>query len=171
MKNKLPRIVKIAATKHFVITTLWSNGEMRTIDFNQIFDQWEQAGDTVLLQLKDPLIFQSVAVSPGHTLWWPFLAVTYTFNGITSEAPVDLDPDVLYQNSTLIQGYDKPDIGILLKQARIKAGLSQLEVAKNSGTSRTYISKIENHQADIQMETLFKIISLGIGKQLKISIE
>jgi len=48
----------------------------------------------------------------------------------------------------------------------LEAGLSQIDVATKSGTSRNYISRIENGKSDIQLETLNKIVQLGIGKQI-----
>jgi transcriptional regulator with XRE-family HTH domain len=66
--------------------------------------------------------------------------------------------------------YGRNQIGQLLKTAREEAGLSQGEVARNSGTTRNYISKIETGKADIQLNTLYRLIKLGIGKELKLSI-
>ena len=59
-------------------------------------------------------------------------------------------------------------VGIMLKQAREKAGLSQTDVAINAGTTRNYISRIENGKSDIQLETLHKIVELGLGKEMRL---
>jgi transcriptional regulator with XRE-family HTH domain len=58
----------------------------------------------------------------------------------------------------------------MLKEAREKAGLSQAEVALSAGTTRNYISRIENGKSDIQLETLHKIVALGLGKELKVEV-
>lgn len=62
-------------------------------------------------------------------------------------------------------------LGAMLRQARKKAGLTQADVALNSGTTSKYISRIEHDKSDIQLGTLQKIIELGIGKKMYISIE
>jgi transcriptional regulator with XRE-family HTH domain len=75
----------------------------------------------------------------------------------------------LYQNST----YDpnqNPEIGLLIKQARQDAGLTQAELALKSGTSKHYISRLENNKTDIELLTLKKIIEAGLGKKLQIGI-
>jgi len=48
--------------------------------------------------------------------------------------------------------------------------MSQQELALVSGTSRTYISRIENNRSDIELGTLQKIIETGLGKKLEIKI-
>lgn len=61
-------------------------------------------------------------------------------------------------------------IGKLLKMARKKSGLTQEALARKSGTTRTYISRIENDRSDLEIATLKKIIEIGLGKQLEIKI-
>ncbi|MBI1185340.1 helix-turn-helix domain-containing protein [bacterium] len=62
-------------------------------------------------------------------------------------------------------------LGRLIREARRKAGLTQQELAILSGTSRTYISRIENERSDIELATLKKIIEVGLGRQLEIKIK
>jgi len=66
-------------------------------------------------------------------------------------------------------GYENFKIGILLKQARQKAGLTQLEMAEAIGTKKTAISRLENHTADIRLSTLEKYAK-ALGKKISISI-
>lgn len=61
-------------------------------------------------------------------------------------------------------------IGSLIKNARKQAGLTQEELARRSGTTKNYISRIENNKSDIEFGTLMKIIEIGLGKQLSINI-
>ena len=49
------------------------------------------------------------------------------------------------------QGYDEFKIGVLLKQARIDAGLTQEDVAAKLNTKKSAISRIENHASDIKL--------------------
>ena len=44
-----------------------------------------------------------------------------------------------------------------LKEERKRAGLTQEELAEKIGTKKTYISRLENGKADIQLSTLFRI--------------
>jgi transcriptional regulator with XRE-family HTH domain len=62
-------------------------------------------------------------------------------------------------------------IGKMIKENRLKSGLTQQELALKSGTTRTYISRIENERSDIELGTLKKIIESGLGKKIEISIK
>ena len=117
-------------------------------------------------------VFKNVSVinEPPSTLEWVNHPVTFTFKGEIQTAPTDLDPDVLYQESMFVRMIDSIPVGIMLKQAREKAGLTQTDVAINAGTTRNYISRIENGKSDIQVETLHKIVELGLGKELRLEV-
>ena len=56
-----------------------------------------------------------------------------------------------------------------LKEQRRLAGLTQEQLAAKIGTKKSYISKIENGHADIQLSTLFRIFG-GLGKRLSLSV-
>ena len=56
-----------------------------------------------------------------------------------------------------------------LKEERKRAGLTQEELAEKIGTKKTYISRIENGKADIQLNTLFRIFE-GLGKRVSLTI-
>jgi ribosome-binding protein aMBF1 (putative translation factor) len=61
-------------------------------------------------------------------------------------------------------------LGIMLKEARLEANLTQEELAEKTGTKKSYISRIERGLSDIQISTYYKLIELGLGKHLNISI-
>lgn len=67
------------------------------------------------------------------------------------------------------EGYRNFKIGVLLKQAREKAGLTQDEVAEQLNTKKTAVSRIENHAEDIRLSTLEKYAN-AFGKKLKIEL-
>ena len=67
------------------------------------------------------------------------------------------------------QGYREFKIGVLLKQAREQAGLSQEELAKRVGTKKTAISRIENHAQDIKLSTIQKV-ARALGKDLEVRL-
>lgn len=54
----------------------------------------------------------------------------------------------------LDSGYEDFKVGVLLRQAREKAGLTQEEVARRLDTQKSAISRIENHAGDIRFSTL-----------------
>jgi len=67
------------------------------------------------------------------------------------------------------EGYERFKIGVLLRQAREEAGISQEELAKRLNTQKTAISRIENHAEDIKLSTLEKFAA-ALGKRLHISL-
>jgi DNA-binding XRE family transcriptional regulator len=68
-------------------------------------------------------------------------------------------------------GYEQFKIGALLQEARLKCGLTQEELALKCGTTKSYISKIENDVKEVRISTLQKIVELGLGGKLKLSIK
>jgi len=70
----------------------------------------------------------------------------------------------------LEEGYENFRIGAMLQEARLKKGLTQQELADKVGTSKSYISKIENNVKEARLSTLKKIVELGFGGKLKLSI-
>ena len=67
------------------------------------------------------------------------------------------------------KGYQEFKLGVLLRQAREEAGLTQEELARRINTKKTAISRIENHAEDIKLSTLEKFVN-ALGKQLTISV-
>lgn len=61
-------------------------------------------------------------------------------------------------------------LGVMLKEARKEAKLTQEELAKRTGTKKSYISRIERGLSDIQISTYNKLIEIGLGKHLNITI-
>jgi len=61
-------------------------------------------------------------------------------------------------------------LGVMLKEARKEANVTQEELATRTGTKKSYISRIERGQSDIQFSTYYKLIEIGLGKHLNISI-
>lgn len=54
----------------------------------------------------------------------------------------------------------------MLKAARKEAKLTQEELAERAGTKKSYISKLENGKANIQLSTLFRIFEKGLNKRI-----
>ena len=69
------------------------------------------------------------------------------------------------------KGYQAFKLGFLIQQARIEKGLTQEELALKCGTNKGYISKIENDLKEVRISTLQKIVELGLGGRLELSIK
>lgn len=67
------------------------------------------------------------------------------------------------------KGYENFKIGVLLKQAREEAGMTQEELAEKLHTKKSAISRIENHSEDMRLSTLKNYVS-AIGKKLQVNI-
>ena len=66
-------------------------------------------------------------------------------------------------------GYEQFKIGVILKQAREEAGLTQEELAVKLNTKKSAISRIENHAEDIKLSTLEKFAN-ALGKKLHLKV-
>jgi HTH-type transcriptional regulator / antitoxin HipB len=67
------------------------------------------------------------------------------------------------------EGYEQFKIGVLLRQARESAGLTQEELARRLKTQKTAISRIENHAEDIKLSTLDRVAK-ALGKRIEVTI-
>lgn len=67
--------------------------------------------------------------------------------------------------------YETFRIGVLIQEARKKQNLTQQELAEKVGTTKSYISRIENNASDIRLSTLMRIIREGLGGHLKLSLD
>lgn len=172
MNKRIPKILKINRInkKRLEISVLFSNGEDRILDFHHIFKKvWKVTKTDPEYKLLRPDEFAKVKVE-GYSLCWDNVKIKITgTKGKKKTVGFDVGADTLFDLST-------PDetmilaIGSLLKQARQAANLSQEEVAHLSGTSRTYITRLENNKQDIEIMTLKKIVEAGLCKKLEIAI-
>ena len=62
-------------------------------------------------------------------------------------------------------------IAELVKEKRKEAHLTQQELADRLNVKRTYISKIERAVGDIRISTIRKIVEVGLGGTLQITIK
>jgi transcriptional regulator with XRE-family HTH domain len=58
----------------------------------------------------------------------------------------------------------------MIQELSKEKGLTQEELAEKCGTSKTYISRIENNASDIRLSTLMRIIQDGLGGRLTLSV-
>ena len=68
------------------------------------------------------------------------------------------------------QEYEAFKLGVLIQEMRQKKHLTQEQLATKCGTTKSYISRIENNASDIRLSTLMRIIRDGLGGQLNLSV-
>lgn len=164
--------MKINSVDGYLVSCLFNNGESRVIDFKDLFEQVFkiEENDPATELLKDYNAFGQIRIIE-NTVGWPNIGLyAEDENGERVFYPYDLDPIVLYQNSKLDQERSLV-IGMMIKQARKEEGLTQEELAAKSGTSKHYISRIENSKSDIELLTLKKIVEAGLGRKLQVQID
>lgn len=61
-------------------------------------------------------------------------------------------------------------ISEMLKEARKEAHITQEQLAERIGTKKSYISRLENGKADIQVSTLYKIFEAGLGRKIRLTL-
>lgn len=170
-KAILPRVLKINWIKGLNISVVFNNGETRVIDFQQFFDQKGVEEESPEYILKDPKEFAKVEVASNTLSWKNAKQIVPGLHGGLVEVPYEICPDTIYAISRSVKSCQYSQIGHLLKENRIKSGMTQLELALKSGTTRNYISRIENNHSDIEIGTLRKIIEIGLGKRMDIQIK
>lgn len=75
------------------------------------------------------------------------------------------------ERETYEQGFEAFKLGVLIQEMREKNNLTQEQLASRCGTTKSYISRIENNASDIRLSTLMRIINEGFGGRLQISVQ
>lgn len=75
------------------------------------------------------------------------------------------------ERDELEAGYEAFKIGALIYNTRVEMGMTQEQLAERVGTTKSYISKIENNIKEARISTLQKIIELGFGGRLELNIK
>ncbi len=61
-------------------------------------------------------------------------------------------------------------IGEVIKEERRLAKMTQEQLAEKIGAKKSFISRIENGQSDIQLSTLYRLLELGLGKKVELTV-
>ena len=69
------------------------------------------------------------------------------------------------------QEFEAFKIGVIIHEMRKRRNLTQQQLADKCGTTKSYISRIENDASDIRLSTLMRIIRLGLDANLHLHIE
>ena len=75
------------------------------------------------------------------------------------------------KRETFEEGFEAFKLGAMLQELRKNQGMTQEQLAQKCGTTKTYISRIENNASDIRLSTLMRIIREGLGGHLRLSVE
>ena len=68
------------------------------------------------------------------------------------------------------RGFEAFKLGVMLQELRKEKNLTQEQLAQKCGTTKNYISRIENDASDIRLSTLMRIIQKGLGGQLRLTV-
>lgn len=71
---------------------------------------------------------------------------------------------------TYEQEFETFKLGVMLQELRKEKGMTQEQLANKCGTTKTYISRIENNSSDIRLSTLMRIIQVGLGGHLNLNV-
>lgn len=69
------------------------------------------------------------------------------------------------------EGFETFRLGVMIQELRKENGMTQEQLAEKCGTTKTYISRIENNASDIRLSTLMRIIREGFGGHLRLSVD
>lgn len=174
MNRRLPKILKINRIdkSKLIISVLFSDGTDRILNFNEILKKdWKVTKTDPEYKLLTPNEFAKVKVV-NHTLSWNNVDLFMTGkNKKKVKVPFEVGADSLYKLSIIDVSLNL-SIGSLFKKARLALNLSQEKVAELSGTSSTYITRLEtDEEHNMEIMTLKKIVEAGLHKQLTISIK
>jgi HTH-type transcriptional regulator/antitoxin HipB len=98
---------------------------------------------------------------------------TKTKNNLTSFAD-HLDKEYGRKGTATRETYEQEfeafKLGVMLQELRKEKGMTQEQLADKCGTTKNYISRIENNATDIRLSTLMRIIQVGFGGHLNLNI-
>jgi HTH-type transcriptional regulator / antitoxin HipB len=66
-------------------------------------------------------------------------------------------------------GYEEFKVGMMLREAREQAGVTQEQLAKLTRTKKSAISRLENHADDVRLSTVARV-ARALGKALRIEL-
>jgi hypothetical protein len=119
-------------------------------------------------QLLDTTLFKSVYLLDGN-LYWSKLHVEYTFKKKKQTADFSIGADVLYGLSEL-DNQRTLRIGKLFRTWRTALNLTQEEVARRAGTSRTYY-QVRGRQCGCRIENFNPLGASRIKQRIGNTIE
>jgi HTH-type transcriptional regulator / antitoxin HipB len=71
--------------------------------------------------------------------------------------------------SKIEEEYTNLRIGEIIRQLRLSQGMTQEELAKKLSTTKSAVSRLENHSESVRLATIEKVAK-ALGKKIKIAI-
>lgn len=68
------------------------------------------------------------------------------------------------------QCFEAFKLGVFIQELREQQNMTQEQLAAKCGTTKSYISRIENNASDIRLSTLMRIVREGLGGHLNLSV-
>jgi hypothetical protein len=96
IQRRIIRPQKLIHVEPFRVVVLWSNGEIRSNDFTAKVEQWKNGRNKHLAKLAKPEVFLSATI---HENALAFKRIRLVVPGIPGTQPLDLDPDVMFEES------------------------------------------------------------------------
>lgn len=170
--RSIPRILKINEVNGYELSLMFNNGESRIVNLKSfLIDKLGKVQGKIGYELIQNLDLVNRVKIIGSTIGWDEIGRKSTdAEGNEVFYPFDLDPFMLYDFSGPDESR-KLQVGLKIKSARLEKGMTQKELAEKSGTTKYYISRIENDKSDIELQTLKKIVEAGLGKELTLEIK
>ncbi|MFN8349536.1 MAG: hypothetical protein U0X91_31340 [Spirosomataceae bacterium] len=115
--SRLARITEIIKVEPFKVTCRWTTGEVRVIDFEILFKEWNLNKLQLECQLADFQVFKFVSVSGEKTLQWVNLPYEHAYwdesgHQTSVFSPFSMDPDSLYELSQPLDNYRLVPLGM-----------------------------------------------------------
>lgn len=164
------KIIKITDIEFPFISFVSRNGEFRKINIMSYFKKIDlEEGDFGHEIIKSKDLFESVALEDNALAW---KKVTKSFSlpsGTKIETFFHLDPLMTIKNSEIVSN-SSFQLGRKVRYLRKQQNITQDELAKRIGTTKNYISKVENSKTDIEFKTLQKIFEVGLNKRVYVGV-
>ena len=170
--RSIPRVLKINSIEGRSMSLLFNNGQSKVVDISKVLTEGKpiKKGSLVDQILSDDLVFSSATIIE-NSIGWPGVGrYVKSFSGESEFHPYDIDPLLLFSVGELDENQNL-NLGKKIKTIRKQIGLTQEELARKVGTTKNYISKLENNKSDIELLTLKKIVEAGLNGKLHLSIE
>jgi hypothetical protein len=167
----MPRILAADYLKDLKVSVVFNNGERRVIDFELIFAKIKIEKDPKANVLLKTRFFKKFSVD-GGTLCWKNIEQDVPWGNEIRKVPFEIGAATLYQNSqpSRAPSYRKR-ISEMIRKERKAAHLTQGDLAMRSGTTPGYISRVENNKTGIELDTLQKLVEVGLRKKLNVSFQ
>jgi Protein of unknown function (DUF2442) len=90
----LPRIIEIIEIKDFDVSTKWTTGEIRNINFKKLLSTYPKS---IANKILEKGLFSTLALNKeSKTIYFPNILKSKDLEGFESLVELDFCPDVLY---------------------------------------------------------------------------